>query len=256
MNYLGDKTGKTGTTPLVYVIQEDDAVPTAAEITLLATAQHERAIMSMDLAGPSYEADKGRVWELLQELSCEGGAAWSFIAKSSAAQQSRSKQVEYVIIANSTYDGERRHHSFEMFINKLTSAYQDLSDYKEDVAEGKKVRDFLEAIKTPALDAGKAQVIANPNIYGTLESVTKIDVIAVDSSVSCANSDADNAAVQTDTIDIHNNATDADDRIDPVITEGDESIKVFVVQKKRRRQNKRGLADVYIISTYLRYYKT
>eukprot|EP00978_Attheya_sp_CCMP212_P011710 scaffold29027_cov27-Attheya_sp.AAC.2 len=58
-----------------------------------------------------------------------------------------------------------------MFINKLTVAYQDLSDYKEDVAEGKKVRDFLEAIKTPALDAGKAQVIANPNVYGTLESM-------------------------------------------------------------------------------------
>eukprot|EP00978_Attheya_sp_CCMP212_P030184 scaffold110035_cov54-Attheya_sp.AAC.2 len=60
-----------------------------------------------------------------------------------------------------------------MFINKLTSAYQDLSDYIEDVAEGKKVRDFLEAIKTPALDAGKAQVIANLNTYSTLESVTK-----------------------------------------------------------------------------------
>eukprot|EP00978_Attheya_sp_CCMP212_P005365 scaffold12016_cov65-Attheya_sp.AAC.1 len=59
-----------------------------------------------------------------------------------------------------------------MFINKLTAAYQDLSDYKEDVAEGKKVRDFLDAIKTPALDTGKAQVIANPNTYSTLESVT------------------------------------------------------------------------------------
>jgi hypothetical protein len=177
-NYLGDKTGKTGT-PLSYVIREDDVVPTAAEIALLATA-HERAIMSTNLAGPSYEADNGRVWGLLQEL-CEGGPAWSFIAKSSnarngreafkalvvhyegAAQQSRSKQAAYVIVANSTYDGERKHHSFEMFINKLTAAYQDLSDYKEDVAEGKKVRDFLEAIKTPALDAGKAQVIANPN---------------------------------------------------------------------------------------------
>eukprot|EP00978_Attheya_sp_CCMP212_P002402 scaffold4898_cov31-Attheya_sp.AAC.1 len=55
----------------------------------------------------------------------------------------RSKQAAYVIVANSTYDGERKHHSFEMFINKLTTAYQDLSDYKEDVAEGKKVRDFL-----------------------------------------------------------------------------------------------------------------
>eukprot|EP00978_Attheya_sp_CCMP212_P009198 scaffold21699_cov38-Attheya_sp.AAC.1 len=88
------------------------------------------------------------------------------------SKQSRSKQAAYVIIANSTYDDERKHHSFEMFINKLTAAYQDLSDYKEDVAEGKKVRDFLEAIKTPALDAGKAQVIANPNTSSTLESVT------------------------------------------------------------------------------------
>ena len=89
-----------------------------------------------------------------------------------AAQQSLSKQAAYVVIANSTYDGERKHHSFDMFINKLTSAYQDLSDYKEEVAEGKKVRDFLEAIKTPALDSGKSQVIANPNTYSTLESVT------------------------------------------------------------------------------------
>jgi hypothetical protein len=186
-NYLGDKNGKTGT-PLSYVIREEDAVLPPAEVALLATA-HERAIMSTNLAGPSYESDNGRVWGLLQEL-CEGGPAWSFIAKCStardgreafkalvvhyegAAQQSRSKQAAYVILASSTYDGERKHHSFEMFINKLTSAYQDLSDYKEDVAEGKKVRDFLEAIKTPALDAGKAQVIANPNTYNTLESVT------------------------------------------------------------------------------------
>eukprot|EP00978_Attheya_sp_CCMP212_P013374 scaffold33652_cov25-Attheya_sp.AAC.1 len=186
-NYLGDKTGKTGT-PLSYVIREDDVVTTAADIALLATA-HKMAIMSTNLAGPSYEADNGRVWGLLQKL-CEGGPAWSFIAKSSnarngreafkalavhyegGAQQSRSKQAAYVIVANSTYDGERKHHSFEMFINKLTAAYQDLSDYKEDVAEGKKVRDFLEAIKTPALDAGKVQVIDNPNTYSTLESVT------------------------------------------------------------------------------------
>eukprot|EP00978_Attheya_sp_CCMP212_P019112 scaffold53150_cov59-Attheya_sp.AAC.3 len=125
--------------------------------------------MSTNLAGPSYEADSGHMWGLLQEL-CEGGLTWSFIAKSStyrngreafkallvvhyegAAQQSCSKQAAYVIIANSTYDGEYKHHSFEMFINKLTSAYQDLSKYKEDVpvAEDKKVRDFLEAIKTP-----------------------------------------------------------------------------------------------------------
>eukprot|EP00978_Attheya_sp_CCMP212_P036656 scaffold167970_cov76-Attheya_sp.AAC.1 len=107
-SFLGDKMGKTGT-PLSYVIREDDTVPMPAEITLLAMA-HERAIMSTNLAGPSYEADNGRVWGLLQEL-CEGGPVWSCIAKSSnardgreafkalvihyegAAQQSRSKAV-------------------------------------------------------------------------------------------------------------------------------------------------------------------
>eukprot|EP00978_Attheya_sp_CCMP212_P030185 scaffold110035_cov54-Attheya_sp.AAC.3 len=41
-NYLGDKTGKMGT-PLSNVIREDDGVPTAAEIALLAMA-HKRAI--------------------------------------------------------------------------------------------------------------------------------------------------------------------------------------------------------------------
>ena len=142
----------------------------AAELANLATA-HERLVLSTNLAGPSYEIDNGRVWGLLQEL-CEGGPAWSFIAKfasardgrgahkalvvhyEGAAQQSRSKQAAYVIIANSSYDGERKHSTFEMFINKLTNAYQDLSDYNEVVAEGKKVRDFIEAIKTPMLDAG------------------------------------------------------------------------------------------------------
>eukprot|EP00978_Attheya_sp_CCMP212_P005366 scaffold12016_cov65-Attheya_sp.AAC.2 len=71
-NYLGDKTGKTGTL-LSYVIRENDAVPTDAELALLAMA-HKRAIMSTNLAGPSYESDNGRVWGLLQEL-CEGGPA-------------------------------------------------------------------------------------------------------------------------------------------------------------------------------------
>ena len=187
LNYLNDKLGKTGT-PLSYVLRESDAVLPAAELAILATA-HERLVLSTNLAGPSYEIDNGRVWGLLQEL-CEGGPAWSFIAKfasardgrgahkalvvhyEGAAQQSRSKQAAYVIIANSSYDGERKHSTFEMFINKLTNAYQDLSDYNEVVAEGKKVRDFIEAIKTPMLDAGKAHVIGNPNTYLTLESVT------------------------------------------------------------------------------------
>jgi hypothetical protein len=59
-----------------------------------------------------------------------------------------------------------------MFIHKLTGAYQDLSDYTKEAAEGKKIRVFIEAIKTSMLDAGgKAQVIANPNTYTMLEKV-------------------------------------------------------------------------------------
>jgi hypothetical protein len=188
LNYLNDKLGKTGT-PLSYVLRESDAVLPAAELANLATA-HERLVMSTNLAGPSYEIDNGRVWGLLLQELCEGGPAWSFIAKfatardgcrahktlvvhyEGAAQQSCSKQAAYVIIANSSYNGERKHSTFEMFINKLTNAYQDLSDYNEVVAEGKKVRDFIEAIKTPMLDAGKAHVIGNPNTYLTLESIT------------------------------------------------------------------------------------
>eukprot|EP00978_Attheya_sp_CCMP212_P048283 scaffold497460_cov59-Attheya_sp.AAC.1 len=85
-NYLGDKTGKTGT-PLSYVIREKYMVPTAAEIALLVTT-YERAIMSMNLTGPSYKSDNGRVWGLLQEW-CKGGPSWSFIAKSSTAQNGR-----------------------------------------------------------------------------------------------------------------------------------------------------------------------
>jgi hypothetical protein len=70
---LGNKTGKTGT-PHSYVIREDhDAVPPDATITLLATA-HKWAIMSTNLAGPSYKSDNGCVWGLLQEL-CQGGTA-------------------------------------------------------------------------------------------------------------------------------------------------------------------------------------
>ena len=78
LNYLNDKLGKTGT-PLSYVLRESDAVLPAAELAILATA-HERLVLSTNLAGPSYEIDNGRVWGLLQEL-CEGGPAWSFIAK-------------------------------------------------------------------------------------------------------------------------------------------------------------------------------
>jgi hypothetical protein len=135
-NYLDDKNGKTGT-PLSYVIREEDAVPPPAEVTLLATA-HKQAIVSTNVARPFYESDNGRVWGLQQELSKGGPTWWFFIANCSstardgneafkslvmhyegAAQQSRSKQAAYVIITSSTYDGERKHHPFETFLNKL-----------------------------------------------------------------------------------------------------------------------------------------
>eukprot|EP00978_Attheya_sp_CCMP212_P019730 scaffold55554_cov58-Attheya_sp.AAC.3 len=68
--------------------------------------------------------------------------------------------------------GGCKHHTFEMFINKFTSTYQDLSDFDEEVNKGKKIQDFLEATKTPLLDAGKAQDIAMTPTVLMLESVT------------------------------------------------------------------------------------
>ena len=61
---------------------------------------------------------------------------------------------------NTTFTSQRRNATFEMYVNKHTSAHQTLEEYGEPQPESKKVDAFLKGIldKSPSMSAGLANV--------------------------------------------------------------------------------------------------
>ncbi len=74
----------------------------------------------------------------------------------------RQKQEAYTILETVHYKHELATFSFEHFTGLLTRAYNDLQRYGEAVLESKKVRDLLNAITDPKLDAAKQAVRIHP----------------------------------------------------------------------------------------------
>lgn len=76
---------------------------------------------------------------------------------------SRIKQQAYDDINNAIYSGERRHMTFEHYIDKHATAYQILAEHGVIIEEEKKVTDFLRGIVDSSIKmaCAKALVIGN-----------------------------------------------------------------------------------------------
>jgi hypothetical protein len=53
---------------------------------------------------------------------------------------------------------------FEAYVTIHQEAYEDLEQYGEHVSDEKRVRDLLQGIKDPTVNAAKEAILANPNL--------------------------------------------------------------------------------------------
>ncbi len=85
----------------------------------------------------------------------DGHGAWlAFLAYYEGdAQRDRVKDAAYSSIATAQYHGEKKKFSFETYISIHQEAYENLEQYGEHISEEKRVRDLLQGIKGPSINA-------------------------------------------------------------------------------------------------------
>jgi len=86
------------------------------------------------------------------------------------AQRDRVKDHAYSSIAAAKYHGEKKRFSFETYVTIHQEAYEDLEQYGEHVSEEKRVRDLLQGIKDPSINAAKEAILANANLRSNFMS--------------------------------------------------------------------------------------
>jgi hypothetical protein len=85
-------------------------------------------------------------------------------------QRDRVKDHAHSSIAAAKYHGEKKRFSFETYVTIHQEAYEDLEQYGEHVSEEKRVRDLLQGIKDPSINAAKEAILANANLRSNFTS--------------------------------------------------------------------------------------
>jgi len=172
-SYLRHYRNPSGT-PLSYVIRESAEVTQEIKDFEYATIDDD-VIETTVLEGDQYELDNQRVFELVIKPFIVKGPGWAYAkkfartrdgraaylavkaqAEGPAAVQSR-KDWAYAQIMDATFNGKGRF-SFQSYIDRHKDAHNTLELLDEEVAEGKKVTDFLKGITDSRLAAGKDTV--------------------------------------------------------------------------------------------------
>jgi hypothetical protein len=166
-----------GRIPLAYVIR-DDATP---DPNTRFDTEHQRVIAITPLQGMEYGEDNGKVFDHLKSWTLKG-PAWTWMRQYNTlrdgrrawqalvahfegdAQRDRVKDHAYASIAAAKYHGEKKKFSFETYVTIHQEAYEDLEQYGEHISEEKRVRDLLQGIKDPTINAAKEAILANINL--------------------------------------------------------------------------------------------
>ena len=69
-NYLGTKKGINGV-PLEYIMQDVDGL---GQVEMQYATEHEHHVVTTSLEGEAFEADNGKVWPVLKDLTLRGPA--------------------------------------------------------------------------------------------------------------------------------------------------------------------------------------
>ena len=141
-NYLGTKKGINGV-PLEYIMHDMDGPGQAR--TQYAT-EHKHLVVTTPLEGEAFEADNGKVWLVLKDLTLRGPAYANIshldrLRHGRAAikalrahyegdlAMSQTKAQAYDTIKNASYSGEKRNWMFEMYITLHQKSHQILEEY-------------------------------------------------------------------------------------------------------------------------------
>ncbi len=185
----------TGKIPLNYVIRPVvNPDPTATY-----ESESERSVAMAPLAGPEFDRDNAKVYGILKQLCVDGpgrtyilpfdkarnGRA-AFLALRAHYEQdsfrNRSKKDAYDLLQAIHYTGEKRGFTFEKFVQKHNEAFLELERQGEPVYEEKKVRDFLDRITAPELQAARQQVLSDANMMSNFQSAANFVSLSVPST--------------------------------------------------------------------------
>lgn len=187
LNYLAQLRGR-GKTPLTYLIREHDTV-TAEIRAAVYTTVDERLINTTTLTGNHFLHDNTRLWKELKVLTCDG-TGWSYIKKFDKSEDGRAayralklqcegtsasatrKKKGYNLINSAKYSGERKNYNFTKYVEAHQTGYNEIIDAAphEQIAESKRVDDFLDGIIDPSLQSGKDYVYGNAAMLESFEA--------------------------------------------------------------------------------------
>ena len=175
ITYLRSQKGVNNAAPLAYVLR-DQAIPSP---DMYFPTDIDEKIGRTILAGPQFNTDNAKVYDVLKSLSSNGPLqpfirpferarngreAWKALVQfyEGDSMKSRLKSSAYKMIQRANYQGPRRNFEFSTYISIHQRAHEHLSRFGEPVPELKKVRDFLDGITDPRCQAIKLAVQANP----------------------------------------------------------------------------------------------
>ena len=186
-NYLGMKKG-INSVPLEYIMRNVDGPGLAGQVY---ATEHEHLVVTTPLEGEAFEADNGKVWLVLKDLTLIG-PAFAYIShldrlrhgraaikalrahyKGDSAMSQTKAQV-YNTIKNASYSGEKRNWTFDMYVTLHQKSHQTLEEYGKPVPPAKQARDLIDGIdrSNGMMAAALATLLATNNLHEDFQAAS------------------------------------------------------------------------------------
>ena len=211
--YLKHKYGKQ-CIPLVYLIRENEDPVNDDSIDF-----EENRIYSVPLDGDSFFKENAKLYSWLKQLMING-PGWTHIQPFDRNKDGRGAykrlcdhylsgdhkqtivQEAESVLERISYAGDRKNFTFDKFIAKFISAYNDIDDYGPQkpakVPDETKVTKLLNKITDPVLAATKTVILSQPYYYQNFENAKSLFLTQLSSvknttqanrAVSCVTTD-------------------------------------------------------------------
>ena len=189
--YLSQILG-SGRVPLSYVICRTVLAP----IGQAYGTEQARMIALAPLNGASYQRDNARVYGIIKQLvlegpgrtyilrfdgAADGRSAWLALRDHYEGDGFRNRNVDdaYTLLDKLSYAGEKKGFTFEKFVERHMECFLELARFDEPILESKKVRDFLNRISAPELQASVQQVRATAALMAVFEQAANFISLSV-----------------------------------------------------------------------------
>ena len=151
-NYLGMKRGINGV-PLEYILCDVDGL---GPVRFQYATEHEHLVITTPLEGEAFEAEYGKVWLVLKDLTLRGPAC-AYISHLDQLQHGRAaikalrahyddiltisqtKAHAFSMTKNASYSGEKLNWIFKMYVTLHQKSHQILEEYGKPVPLAKQI---------------------------------------------------------------------------------------------------------------------